>query len=603
MSQQEEQRSMNTEIIAISSGKGGTGKTLITACLGYALHQSGHRVLMIDTDTGTDGLSLFLLGSEGPKQNDYVEPRNTFSGFLAGYRDGNSLDVEPFQINRTLDHQVDSKYPALISGKGLYGDPKLTRIEEATPGGDREIYGKAIDALLQSFRGQYDYVILDTRGGFSYHSTDVCARADSFIVVTEADVTSFYQDRNLVQRISDEANDIGRKAWLRAIIVNKATQGKEDTFRSIISRDLPIKVEETYPVPLDLEAIKAYKTQQIPFVVAPHAAFNSATLSAFSDILHIVVAQWEDDRIKKWNEMVRRCSAAFKDYAAKRNEEVEQQAMAAKAIEENEALRLQLDEIREDKHRLTRLYDRELDRGNAQQSATKVAPPSPPAESTISASESLEAPPLKPTLASARFLKTRMVYRYFPILGAVLVAAVLANFLLSSGPNIPELQEKLYETNSPPALRRDYLTQIYAAGIRDFNELQFRGLRAPGAILNDISLESAILTNANLAESKFRNATFSAADLTGANFTVADLSGANLREAIMTRAIFSRADLSYADLRGATLDEADLRGAVMYGTDLRGVDLSAALIDPSVRDVAMIDEKTTFPDAQPKMAE
>jgi MinD-like ATPase involved in chromosome partitioning or flagellar assembly len=53
------------EIIAITSGKGGSGKTIVTASLGFALTRVGHRVLMIDADTATDGLSLFLLGPQG----------------------------------------------------------------------------------------------------------------------------------------------------------------------------------------------------------------------------------------------------------------------------------------------------------------------------------------------------------------------------------------------------------------------------------------------------------------------------------------------------------------------------------------------------------
>ena len=42
------------EIIAVTSGKGGTGKTLVSACLGYALSRAGHRVLMVDADIATD---------------------------------------------------------------------------------------------------------------------------------------------------------------------------------------------------------------------------------------------------------------------------------------------------------------------------------------------------------------------------------------------------------------------------------------------------------------------------------------------------------------------------------------------------------------------
>ena len=40
------------ELIAVVSGKGGTGKTSVTALLATALAQSGKRVLCIDCDVG-----------------------------------------------------------------------------------------------------------------------------------------------------------------------------------------------------------------------------------------------------------------------------------------------------------------------------------------------------------------------------------------------------------------------------------------------------------------------------------------------------------------------------------------------------------------------
>jgi len=47
-------------IIAIASGKGGTGKTTITANLGIALAKMGQKVLLIDADVAMANLSLLL---------------------------------------------------------------------------------------------------------------------------------------------------------------------------------------------------------------------------------------------------------------------------------------------------------------------------------------------------------------------------------------------------------------------------------------------------------------------------------------------------------------------------------------------------------------
>jgi len=56
-------------------------------------------------------------------------------------------------------------------------------------------------------------------------------------VVTEAHYTAFYQDRNLVNRIIDAAVQIGTKPLLRAFIVNKATQGNEESFRAALENE------------------------------------------------------------------------------------------------------------------------------------------------------------------------------------------------------------------------------------------------------------------------------------------------------------------------------------------------------------------------------
>src|SRR5258706_9007148 len=83
-----------TEVIAIASGKGGTGKTLIAASLGYALTRAGHRVLMIDSDTGTDGLSLFLLGPKGIESIKTFNEMNTFRGILLRHQAGRGSSAD-----------------------------------------------------------------------------------------------------------------------------------------------------------------------------------------------------------------------------------------------------------------------------------------------------------------------------------------------------------------------------------------------------------------------------------------------------------------------------------------------------------------------------
>ena len=51
----------NTRVIAITSGKGGVGKTNIVANLGFALSNLGKKVLLLDADLSLGNLDVFCL--------------------------------------------------------------------------------------------------------------------------------------------------------------------------------------------------------------------------------------------------------------------------------------------------------------------------------------------------------------------------------------------------------------------------------------------------------------------------------------------------------------------------------------------------------------
>ncbi|MCB6367517.1 P-loop NTPase, partial [Intestinibacillus massiliensis] len=48
------------EVILVASGKGGTGKTAVTANLGALLAKHGYKVALLDMDMGMRNLDLYL---------------------------------------------------------------------------------------------------------------------------------------------------------------------------------------------------------------------------------------------------------------------------------------------------------------------------------------------------------------------------------------------------------------------------------------------------------------------------------------------------------------------------------------------------------------
>ncbi len=335
------------EILAIASGKGGTGKTLLTASLAHALLRAGHRVLLVDTDTSTDGLSLYLLGEDGRQKVAGFSAENTLRGYLERFRAGGPASFEVRQLERSApsDHGVD--YHILISGKALYGELDTEVHASTVTELGRESFRDAIQRLFEELHElPYDYVLVDTRGGFGFETTDVCALADGFLLVTDPDPACLFQDRNLMHRVSAARVALAQRGELRGIIVNAASDGDEAVCRRELALEFGVAFDHTHAVPLDLEARKTHRAQQIPFANPAAAAFSHAALSAFSHILSPALEEWSEARRASWNNLLADAAMTLQAQQLARQEEEEaarsQEEASLRLSLENESLRAQL---------------------------------------------------------------------------------------------------------------------------------------------------------------------------------------------------------------------------------------------------------------------
>jgi MinD-like ATPase involved in chromosome partitioning or flagellar assembly len=604
-----------TEIITVASGKGGTGKSLITACLGWVLTMVGKRVLMVDGDPGTDGLSLFLLGPHGWRQLDSLKAENTFAHALRLFSSQGRIDLTPAQINRDLktddfgdeesthigdaplhDHGVT--YQALITAKTIYGDYDDDDVPHPVPELGRDVFRKAIAALFDYLKRQdnpFDYILVDTRGGFAAETTDICALSDSFIVVTEADVTSFHQDYNLMRHIQKASGDLGTKPLLRAFIVNKATEtdntsgrlnleNMEQSFRLELERAFPINYNDTYPIPLSIDAVKAYKTHRIPFIKAPASHFSYSLLTAFASILRIVTERWEEQQVKRWNrlsEMVDNAVKADRERIRIKNEEKTSGEKKTRQLEkEVQRLSERIKTVEYEKKQLERTlqevsarYEREISRTNHILSKTTSSQPQ-----TAENRPDCPTPKPKATPASPMVEKS-MGRRYLAVIALALLAVVVAigTYLVYSSMKgnrwtPAEMIAKLYSPDTPPPAKAILVLQLYQSGYKDYNRVDLSSVDLSKKNLQAVSFRSARLEGIN-----FQGTDLSAADLQMADMRKADLSRADLSRADLRGANLSGADLSYSTLSGATLDKADLTGANIDQTDITDKQLAGAI--------------------------
>ena len=146
------------EVIVITSGKGGVGKTTTTANVGTGLAQLNKKVVLIDTDIGLRNLDV-VMG---------LENRIVYN--LVDVVEGNC------KIKQALIK--DKKYPELY----LLPSAQTRDKTSVTP--------EQMKKLTDELREEFDYILLDCPAGIEQGFKNAIAGADRAIVVTTPEVSA-----------------------------------------------------------------------------------------------------------------------------------------------------------------------------------------------------------------------------------------------------------------------------------------------------------------------------------------------------------------------------------------------------------------------------
>jgi len=170
--------------IVITSGKGGVGKTTVTANLGIALANLGARVAMIDVDFGLNNLDV-VMGLE--KQTTY-----------------DMLDV--------LEGRCRIKQ-ALIPDKTR---KNLYVLPSGNVSCSLGITGQQIKLLLEGVSSEFDYVLIDCPAGIDVGFHRAVSSADEAIIVATPSITSLRDaDKIITVLKSYKLNSMG-------VVINRA---------------------------------------------------------------------------------------------------------------------------------------------------------------------------------------------------------------------------------------------------------------------------------------------------------------------------------------------------------------------------------------------
>jgi septum site-determining protein MinD len=146
------------QVIVITSGKGGVGKTTTTATLGSALALRGKRTLVVDADIGLRNLDV-ILGLE----------------------------------NRIVFNLVDVAKGTSKPSQAIIKSKKSSNLFllPASQTDDKDVINEQeIRDVLDHYRREFHYILVDSPAGIEQGFKNACAGADKAIIVTTPEVSA-----------------------------------------------------------------------------------------------------------------------------------------------------------------------------------------------------------------------------------------------------------------------------------------------------------------------------------------------------------------------------------------------------------------------------
>jgi flagellar biosynthesis protein FlhG len=184
----EREASDSKNVFAFTSGKGGTGKTLLSLNIAWELSRMGKKVVYADLDFNLANAHLML----------DINPVNTLSDYFTHRK-----------LLKDIIHHYSDGFDLIFGDSGKTGFPEVTDI--------------SVKSLISELKNEnYDIIILDLSAGAGKNITDILSYADFAIIIATTEPTSVMDAYALSKLIKYEKLKCGQY-----VIMNKC-RGKED---------------------------------------------------------------------------------------------------------------------------------------------------------------------------------------------------------------------------------------------------------------------------------------------------------------------------------------------------------------------------------------
>ena len=224
-----------TRVIAISSGKGGVGKTNLSINLALAYAQLGKKVIVMDADLGLANVNVIL--GVIPKYNLYhlIRKQKTMREII---------------LNTSYGIQIVA---------GASGFSKIANLTED----ERNNFIFELSELSAA-----DILIIDTGAGVSNNVLSFIAAADDALIVTTPEPTAITDAYGIIKIIATDIDNLNLGLKLVVNRVKSASEGKKVAQRviNIAGQFLNVKVDYLGFI-YDDPAVQASVIKQKPFLI------------------------------------------------------------------------------------------------------------------------------------------------------------------------------------------------------------------------------------------------------------------------------------------------------------------------------------------------
>ena len=246
-----------TRTIAVTSGKGGVGKSNFALNFALSLVEQNRKVLIFDVDLGFANVDVLLGRSPEESIATMVEK-----------------DLSIWDI-------IEEGPNGLLFISGGTGFNEMFKLDEAN-------MKKFFDELSE-IQGHVDYVILDTGAGLSDENLRFILASDDVILVTTPEPTSITDAYSIVKMVHVKDPNVHMK-----LIINQCTTEKEgkqtaENFNQVTQQFLGKDIETLGYIPSDSNIPVAVK-KQVPFLLAfPNTYASQAMKKVTGEFLDLPV--------------------------------------------------------------------------------------------------------------------------------------------------------------------------------------------------------------------------------------------------------------------------------------------------------------------------